>query len=676
MFYRKRSRGSAIFRVIQLALVMGFLVGGGTAARVAWIYKQKAAAVDLDLVRQMPQSSIIYDMHGRAIYRYFEENRLLLPEDRVPPLMRDAIVATEDRRFFSHHGLDVLGIVRAAFSNILPGRVFQGASTITQQLARNSIRRMERTWDRKLLELFLALRIEDAYTKQEILLHYLNRIYFGRGLYGVETASRAFFGKSVSQLSLGEAALLAGMVSSPNRFSPWSDAEAARQARQRALERMERAGMITPPERSAAQDEPLVLHPMIVFDGDHYVDEIRRIVGDIIPDRSILSGGLKIFTTIDGDLQSFTGQTLRRHLESLEAEGSVQPAPPHEPTAPPPRLEAAMLLLDPATGATRAMIGGRDYQQSEFNRVTQARRQVGSTLKPLLYAAAFNENGLSPASWIDTTPFDLKRPETAWSASGKSTLRANEALARSDNYAAMRVGLMLGPERIISYARSCGVRNPIPPFPSTFLGAADLSLWELVSLYSIFAAGGVWHQPHLVREIQTPEGIVLFRHQPMTQPAFTPEIAAQITWMLRAAVDNGTGRSIRSKFDFQAPAAGKTGTTNDYKDAWFVGYTTSLVGGVWVGFDQPRTIMEAGYGAKLALPIWAQVFKAISERYPAGQFTFPATLEATHIPDSQGNLQPMLLTPAQRTQSDDPPPFNTSPKQDRPRNFFQRLFGG
>jgi penicillin-binding protein 1A len=654
-------------------LLLAFVAGALLVVAVATFYNVRAGRVDLFVVRDMPQTTVIYDMHGRPIHRFFSQNRVLMPEGKVPFPLREAIVSTEDRRFFEHHGFDAWGIVRAAISNLIGHGNLQGASTITQQLARNSIGRLERTLDRKLLELALARRIEKAYSKEEILRHYLDRIYYGRGLYGAETAARAFYGKTVGQLSLGEAALLAGMVSAPNRFSPWTDVEAALRARNRALKRMAKAGFITKAQREAAQAEQLALRPRPEEKGNYFADEIRKVLAPYVSEEELLEGGLKIFSTLDQDLQSVATSTVRDQVEAIESSAEARKGGAGS------ALEGAMIILDTGSGAIRAMVGGRDYATSEFNRATQARRQVGSLLKPFVYGAVFEALGYSPATWVDTTPFDLTHPDTASASSGHSFLRVNEALARSDNYAAMRMGQLVGPGSVITFLRQCGVWSSLKAFPSLFLGACELSLVEVTSAYATLGAGGVWHEPFLVVQVQDAEGRVLFQRQPAARVAMSPEVARQVLGMMEAVMDWGTGAPVRTKFGVSGPAAGKTGTTNDYRDAWFMGLTSQLTGGVWVGADQPRTIASSGYGGRLALPIWGTVFRAAEQRYPPAPFAVPTGLELVELDAgilSKYRAQTVWLRPDQRWQAgtrQDDVPAGEPPPVKRSRSWLDRL---
>lgn len=665
---RKLARG-------LLALGTAGLVG---IAMVIAIYSIRAARIDLSVVEKMPEASLIFDYHGQNLGRFFDENRILMPSGPLPKRLVQAIIATEDQRFYSHRGIDPFGIARATLINITGTGIRQGASTITQQLARNSIGRFERTYDRKLLEIFLAMRIERRFSKEQILRAYLNRIYYGQGIYGAETAASAFFGKSVGDLDLSESALLAGMISGPNSFSPWKNYNLALAARSRALARMEKESIISPSQRKQAESQPLSLRPRTNFAGSYYQDEIRKILEVYVDPEQLSQGGMKIFTTIDYGLQDTAERVLVQSLQEVE---QAPDYPSRRSKASVAALQGAFFAMDPATGAIRAMVGGRDYTASSFNRATMAHRQVGSTLKPLIYSIAFAEKNYSPASWIENTPFDLTKIDGAEQppTGGRTFLRINDAIVKSDNYAAVRAGNLVGPELFVYYAQQAGIESGIPPFPSSYIGACQLTLAELTGLYSTFANGGVWNKPYLITEVQDEHGQVLYRNEPESRRVFAPEVAYQVTGMLQNAVDYGTGQTLRSKFNFKEPAAGKTGTTNDYHDAWFVGYTTSLVAGVWVGLDQPATTMPGGYGGRLALPVWARVFLAAREHYAMTEFPKPDSLEKVTLDGGLFSGKPeqvVYLRPEQVWQVNAKPEEGSEASGEKKRGFWDRLFGG
>jgi penicillin-binding protein 1A len=647
---RRRTSGLLAWIVaVPLIAVIGLL---GLAYA---FYSTRAGLINLNVVRIMPKASILYDSQGKPFSRFFQENRIAMPADKpVPKLLKEAVVATEDRRFYEHGAVDPYGMARAAFSNLLGHGGRQGGSSITQQLARNSIGRLERTYDRKFLEIFLAQRIEQNFTKEQILRYYLDRIYFGQGLYGAETTAYAFFGVSVEQLNVAQCALLAGMISSPNASSPWKDIKAAKAARDRALERMVRANYITEAEAEKASRAPLALRPRPDFGGGFATSEVRHQLEQILDANTVERGGLKIFTTIDSHLQTVAENALAARIDEIErSKGESHANGYADPNTGLPDddvLEGAFFAMDPATGAVRAVVGSRDFALSQYNRAMQARRQIGSTIKPLLYAIGFAEKGYCPASIIDATHFDLHSQDANPAPEGPHiTMRINDALVKSDDYAAPRMGDIIGYGTLNDYAHRCGITTDIPPYRSSALGACNVSLNELTGLYATFANQGVWVKQHIVVQVRDERDRVLFQNQPEGRRVFTAQVARQVTGMMQNVLDYGTGAPVRQDFGFTAPAAGKTGTTNDYKDAWFEGFTSHLAAGAWIGYDRPREVMPGGFAAKVALPVWARVMKQEQGLYAMNDFPVPDGLEAVDVGGGLfGQGERYYLTPDQR----------------------------
>ena len=664
---RRRKRNA-----VAWVLAVGLIGGLALVALVYLYYDARASFIDIDVVKEMPKASIVYDYQGQPFSRFFEENRIAMPADKpVPKLLAEAVIAKEDRRFYEHGGVDWYGTVRALVADVLHrGASRQGGSSITQQLARNSIGHMERTYNRKLLEIFLANRIERAFTKEQILRYYLDRIYFGQGLYGAQTTAYAFFGVPVQQLTLPQCALLAGMISSPNASSPWKDIRAAKAARDRALDAMVKEKYIKPAEAARASRAPLALRPRPDFGGGFATSEVRRQLEGILDETTIEQGGLKISTTIDPRLQQAGENELAARINEIErAKGETQHGGDSDTGLPNSDvLEGAFFAEDPSTGAIRAVVGSRDFALSEYNRAMQARRQVGSTLKPLIYATAFAEKGYNPASTIDATPFDLRLAAIPAADGERRIIRVNDALVQSDNYAARRMGEVVGFQLLNDYAHRCGVTTDIPAFPASYLGACNLSLNELTGIYATFASGGVWTRQHIVLRVLDDKDRVLYQYEPEGSRVFSPQVARQVTGMLQNVLDFGTGEPVRGEYGFHAPAAGKTGTTNDYKDAWFEGFTTNLVAGVWIGYDQPREVMAGGYAAKVALPVWANVMKQMTATYPMHDFPVPDGLEEQSIGGGLfGRGERYYLTPDQNVQNEN------APEPSSGGNFFQRF---
>jgi penicillin-binding protein 1A len=681
---RPRSRKARWdLRTARMWLFVGVLIAGLTVFSLSYLYYSAVAGlIPITVVKEMPKASILYDYKGNAFSRFFDENRIALPADApVPKLLAQAVVDTEDRRFYQHGAIDPWGIARALMVDLLHHGGREGASTITQQLARNSIGRMERTYNRKLLEIFFAHRIELAYSKDQILRYYLDRIYFGQGLYGAETTAYAFFGTPASKLNLAQCALLAGMISSPNASSPWKDIEAARTARDRALAKMIRAGDITQKEADDARRKPLALRPRPDFGGGFATSEVRRQLDTLLDPTMVQQGGLKIFTTIDAHLQSVAEVALVKRIDEIErSKGETHPNGFGDPNTGLPEanvLEGSFFAMDPQTGSIRAVVGSRDFAVSQYNRAEQARRQVGSTLKPLIYATAFAEKGYCPASSIDSSKFDMTRAQNGVMPQGDEPdpIRINDALVKSDDPAAVRMGIIIGPELLNKYARDCGVTTDIPAYPSSYLGACSISLNEMVGIYGVFADEGQWVKQHIIIQVRDQDDNVLYAFKPEGHRVFTPQIARQVTGMLQNVIDFGTGAPVREQFGFSAPAAGKTGTTNDYKDALFIGFTSKLVAGVWIGYDTPREIMPGGYGAAVSLPIWANVMKQMTGSYPMNDFPVPQGLEALNVGGGLfGHGERYYLTPDQQRILDESPSSPEAQDSNHHRNFFDHIF--
>lgn len=671
--------------------IVGWLVGGACIALVSGVvlvyayYSARADIIDIDVIKEMPKASILYDFQGHPFSRFFDENRIPLPPNEpVPKLLATAVVDTEDRRFYSHGAIDPYGVARAAVSNLMGHGSRQGGSTITQQLGRNSIGQLQRTYDRKLLEIFLAHRIEQHYTKDQILRYYLDRIYFGQGLYGAETTANAFFGVSAKKLNLAQCALLAGMISSPNASSPWKDLKAARAARDRALVKMVRAGDITQAQADAAGKAPLALKPRPNFGGGFATSEVRRELEQLLDPATVQQGGLKIFTTIDPRLQTVAENALAARINEIEASkgeshangfGDPNTGMPDEDV-----LQGAFFAEDPSNGAIRAVVGSRDFSLSQYNRAMQARRQIGSTIKPLIYAVAFAEKGLCPANLVDATKFNLTAPGPIPPTTGPVTLlRINDALVRSDDYAAERMGVLVGPDLLNTYAHRCGITTDIPPYRASYLGAFEVSLDELTGVFATFLDQGIQVKQHIVVQVLDDKDRVIYKYEGEAHRVFTPEVARQTVGMLQNVLDFGTGTPARQQFHFNAPAGGKTGTTNDYKDAWFVGVTSKLVAGVWIGYDKPREIMPGGYAATVALPVWASVMKQAQPWYPMAEFPVPSSLQAVTIGgDIFGRGERYYLTSQQRALLNQSQPTEAigdgNSGQPDDRNVIQRFF--
>ena len=617
-----------------LGLTLLLLVLGCVFGLVAF-YAVWAQTFDFKKVGEMPERNTVFDVDGKIYSRLAGANRLIVPLNEISPHFINALIAREDTRFFKHGGLDPRGVARALVRNISGGSVREGASTITQPLARNSLPLGGLTLRRKMLEAMVALRIERQFTKQQILELYVNRIYFGSGCYGIETASQAYFGKNASKLNLSEAALLAGLIRSPNRFSPLRNPEGAAAERNSVLDRMLELKQISAREAEQARTAKVTSNrkrlPQI--QENYAMDAVQRDLNAILTPEQIDFGGLHIYTTLDPTVQRAAEQSLEAHLHKVENQSNFR-HPTKASYRPPaegedssmPYLEGAVVVIDNASGGIRALVGGRDYEQSKFNRaLAPANRQVGSSFKPFVYALAFSR-GLLPGGFIDDGPIQPGEVRGAgnWSPGNSDNTYngvqpASYGLIQSRNTMSVRIGDLVGPDEVQKAARHLGLGENIPEGPATYLGSFETNLKDLTAAYSVFPNGGVRKQAYIIERIDDQDHNPIYRAAHVSAPGIDPGAAWMTSQLLEQVMTRGTGASA-SSLGFKLPAGGKTGTTNDYKDAWFLGYTTALTCGVWVGFDQPQTIMARGYGAALALPVWANVMSKAAQRYPAQAF--------------------------------------------------------
>ncbi len=547
--------------------------------------------------------------------------------DKVPVPVREAFIAVEDKRFREHSGIDYRGVARAAVKNVLSGGVREGASTITMQLARNAfLTENTRGWRRKALEVRFTGLLEGALSKDEILERYLNTIYFGNGMWGVEAASRDLLGKSISKATIADAALLAGLPKAPSSYSPRRDTQRARARRDVVLGVLVNAELMSSAEAERVRSRPVRV-PSRAWRPDipahTWAVDVVRATLDSLESAGVLSAldrqrDLAIQTTIDVRAQRAAERAVA--TGAARVDGARRDARVH-------KTQAALVALDPGTGAVRAVAGGRAVEPRGFNRAFAASRQVGSTFKPFVYAAAIAD-GYTGNRMLSDEPLSIRTGRTVWTPTnyggdqyGRMTMRT--ALTRSSNLATVRLAQDIGNDRIIETARANGITSTLPDVPSLSLGSASLTPVELTAAYAPFANGGWRVVPHVVTRIETADGELLWERAPSTRDrAMSIEDAFIVTSMLRSAVDYGTGRAVR-ELGVEGPVAGKTGTTNDGADAWFVGYSPSLVTGVWLGTDTPRSLGAAASGGRYAAPVWAQ-FMRNGWRSPERDRAWPA----------------------------------------------------
>ena len=621
--------GSKLFRYGWKVSLLVLVLGAGLALFL--FYAGWAATFDMKKVGEMPERNTVFDVDGRIYSRLAGANRLRVSLDEVAPAFIEALLAREDTRFYKHSGIDWRGILRALVRDIMSGSAKEGASSLTQQLARNSLPLGGRTISRKMLEAMVALRIEHTFSKQQILELYINRIYFGSGCYGVETASQAYFGKNASKLNLSEAALLAGLIRSPNRFSPLRNPEGAAQQRNTVLDRMVELKKITRPEADQAKLAKVNAHPkrLLQIQENYAMDAVQRDLNVILTQDQIDNGGLFIYTTLDPMVQNAAQTALETQLTKIEhqsnfhhpVKASYQP-PDNGEDSSMPYLEGALVAIDNASGGIRALVGGRDYAQSKFNRaLSPANRQVGSAFKPFVYTLAFS-NGMLPGAAISDGPIQPGEIEGAgtWSPGNSDgtyvgVQPVSYGLIHSRNTMSVRVGQFAGLDAVQKVATNLNLSDNVPHGPAIFIGSFETNLRALTAAYTIFPNAGTRKQSYIIERIDDQDHHPIYRSAHIAVAGLDPSATWMTSELMEEVLTRGTAASARS-LGFKLPAAGKTGTTNDYKDAWVIGYTSTITCGVWVGFDQPTTIIPHGYGAALALPVWTQVMNKAAVRYP------------------------------------------------------------
>jgi penicillin-binding protein 1A len=641
-------------------------------AAFTWVFVDLVGSIpsrsELGSFTAMRSANLLFDSADREVFTIAKEHRIEVPLNQVSPHLIKAVLAVEDRRFYEHDGFDPIRIVGSALAVIRAGEPVQGGSTITQQLARQAIGR-EKTLRRKLKELLYAAQLEHHFTKDQILELYLNKVYFGDRLYGAEAASRGYFGKRASELTVPEAAMLAGLLKAPSTYAPTDKTDKAEARQGVVLKAMLDSRAITRDEYETALKTTVELFDGLRTEephGRYFKEEVRRELVQRLGAERVAEGGLRVYTTIDLAMQKAADDAVVQGLLEIEKSlgGTRRAATNSEP------LQAALVAIEPATGHVRALVGGRDFLKSSFNRATQALRQPGSAFKPFVYAAAI-ENGYGPDDWIEGLDEPVLASEEYWTPDdehleyGSVTLR--EGLRLSSNRAAVRLLTDVGLTKTVKSARAFGFGD-LPVVPSIALGSGEVTLASITSAYGAFANGGMVVQPTLIRRIEDENGEVLFSTEAVAERAIKGTTAWVMADMLRGVIDAGTGNTAR-QLGFRLPAGGKTGTTNDYRDAWFIGFTPSVVAGVWVGYDQPRTIRRDGYASELAVPMWTRFMKAATKGHDPQWFQRPRGVRNTmrEIPSIiDGDVVVVSTT-------NEPP--TPPPAKERKRRWWSRVFG-
>lgn len=599
------------------------------SVRASWLLTSTLGkAASLAEIGAHPQSTVVYDRQGRPVFSFFLEQRVDVTLDRVSPHMIDALLAVEDRRFYAHRGIDGRRIVKAAWRNWRAGRILEGGSTLTQQLARLEQLTPARTLSRKIYEAAIAIRLEERYSKPQILHAYLNAVYFGDGYHGVEAASRGYFGKPAADLERHEAALLAALVRSPRGYSPSANPARALARRNLVLRLMRDTGRIDEAVYRSSLDMPLrgtsasaSLVASGATCGRYFEEEVRRQLVTRFGGRQVLQGGLRVYTGYDRDMQCAAEKTITSRIAQIVKMRKAARD-----------LEGSLVALDPASGEVRALVGGRDFGATSFIRATQARRQPGSAFKPIIYAAAL-ERGMAPGSMLHHLDEPIMTDSGPWLPGGEHeepdyTLRT--ALKISSNRAAAQLLQQVGYSQATYYAQRMGIESRLPAVASLALGTGGVTLLELTSAYGVFANEGMAVSPHLIVRVQDQNGREVWGDTAARHQAVTAATAYLMNSMLSDVIGSGTATGVRAA-GFTLPAAGKTGTTDNYTDAWFIGYTSHLVTGVWFGMDKPAPIMNRGFAAVVAVPAWAEFMKQATAADAPDSFVQPAGIEKVTI---------------------------------------------
>jgi len=602
--------------------VIALLIAAGGAVAALWAFtvlpRSLPNVAALETFQPM-QGTKVYDDNDELITEFHVERRIFVPLAQIPRSLRDAVLATEDRRFYQHWGIDPIGIGRAVWQNYRRGRVVEGGSTITQQLTKVLFLTPDKSLERKFKEAVLALELERRYSKDRILEMYLNQIYFGHGAYGVEAAARTYFGKSVSELTVREAALIAGLPRAPTSYSPFEHADAAKRRREVVLRRMVEFGAVKEADakRLARSDLGLIPPERRRTTGQYFLDYVQQTLEAKYGADMVFKGGLNVYTTLSPPMQLAAEQALRDGLKTLEGRSKTSKPGEHP--------EGAVVTIEPQTGYVRALVGGYDFFRSEFNRAVQAKRQPGSAFKPFVYIAAL-ESGFTAASRVMDEPVSYTvGGGNVWQPKnydrkfrGSTTLQ--QAIEESVNVVTVKLQERVGVNRTVQVARRLGVTSPLDVNLSMALGTSDLTLLEMTSAYGVLANQGTWMPPTVIRYVTSQNGQLLEEHVPSGREAISPEMAYVATHMLRGVVERGTGQAVKA---LGRPVAAKTGTTSDYTDAWFIGFTPKLATGVWVGYDRPRTLGKDEAGSRVAVPIWLAYMTKVLGDSPKEDFPVP-----------------------------------------------------
>ena len=625
------------FLLFSLTLLSAVLIGVTAGGFYAFLH-------DLPEIRSLNTfrpSSItrIYSSDNVILSELFTEKRDPVALSQMPDLLIKALIATEDQHFYQHNGVYIKGILRALIKDIIAGEFVEGASTITQQLSKTLFLTSKKTITRKIQEAFLSFQLERRYTKDEILTFYLNQVYFGSGAYGVKSAASIYFNKDITHLNLQESAMLIAMLKAPSRYSPHKNRELAKTRRNVVLRQMFNEGIITKDALEQALESPIEVVPQKRrhSKAEYFVDYIKTMLPEDIDTKSLYQNGLTIHTTLRYDFQEYAVDAMQAGLDQLKkrmaSQGKADPSP-----------QAALICIDVNSGKILAMNGGVDYGQSQYNRATTALRQPGSAFKPLLFALAvekgFPQNKLildAPISFTGSGPGNAWTPQN-FSRDYKGEMTLREALAKSKNIPAVRLIDMLGVNSVVEFAHSLGIKARLRPNLSLALGTSEVNLINLTAAYAVFPNRGEYIEPYGIVKISDHTGQTLWQASPQKKIVMSRPGAAIMTNMLEAVIQEGTGRRARH---LHRPMGGKTGTTDECKDALFVGFTPSVATGVWVGIDTYHSLGRKETGARAALPIWTQFMANVIQRTPYAYFDIPDDTVKVMIHPKTGKRIPM-----------------------------------
>lgn len=655
-----RTRGKRVFAVVLAALFTGACMFGAGARFFHHMYETLPSPDELSNIQPSLVSKVLAS-DGSVIHEFSVERRFWVPLARIPEQLRQAVISIEDRRFYRHWGIDMKRVLGAIFVDLVRGHYAQGASTITQQLARNVYLTSRQTLIRKIREALTAVQLESYYTKDEILELYLNMVYLGAGVYGVQAASRHYFSKPVSDLSLNECAVLAGCIQLPEYYRPDREKNAERTISRRnvVLRSMRKMRFVEDWQVNEVSADTVPSNPQerVAKQAPYFIEVVRGQLEEKLGEHQLYNGGLTIYTTLDPVAQDSADSAAAHHLDTLQRKAnrlfldstkayralgitrsqflagfdSIHAAHEEEYRQLPDSLrlravQVAVVALDVRTGAVRVLTGGRNFAESKFNRAVQARRQPGSSFKPFVYTAAI-DSGYTPASVVIDRPITLETPEGTWRPEnygrefyGPVTLRY--ALKKSINLVAIQVLMDVGPRRVIEFARRMGLKHSLNPVPALAIGACEATVMEMTSAYSIFPNGGSRAEPYFIEKVVDKNGRVIESVEHREKAALRPVVAYLMCDLLTSVIRSGTGASIPAG-GFNRPAGGKTGTTDDYSDAWFVGFTPQIACGVWVGVDERRSMGHGVTGSCGAIPIWLGAMKTLHRDLPVRTFARP-----------------------------------------------------